>query len=171
MDKGKKEEAMDPIVMEEYQRKKIMTTTGKMRSGVTYQYKMNNKKRVIENIEVLESDEEEVEYLRAMDKIEEILRATYERKKYGPREGIEGITPIHVSVSVEPISPCETNTPEITPRKPNFSGRKKTRSTSKQGATIGGDNSRSSSQISTPCRGSSSTQLEMAGHDPTIRLP
>jgi hypothetical protein len=38
--------------------------------------------------EVLESDEEEVEDLWAVDKIEEILHATYERKMRGPREGI-----------------------------------------------------------------------------------
>jgi hypothetical protein len=40
----------------------------------------------------LASDEEEVEDLRAMEKIEEIMRMTYERKKRGPREGIEGNT-------------------------------------------------------------------------------
>jgi hypothetical protein len=45
MDKGKKKEAMDPIMMEEYQIKKIMETTRKMHSGVPYQYKMNNNKR------------------------------------------------------------------------------------------------------------------------------
>jgi hypothetical protein len=39
MDKGKKEEALDPIMMEEDQ---IMETTRKMRCGVPYQYKMNN---------------------------------------------------------------------------------------------------------------------------------
>jgi hypothetical protein len=63
MDKGKKEEAMDPIMMEEDQIKKIMETTGKTRSGVPYQYKMNNKKRAIADREGLESDEEEVEDL------------------------------------------------------------------------------------------------------------
>jgi hypothetical protein len=63
MDKGKKKEAMDPIMMEEDQIKKIMETTGKMRSGVPYQYKMNNKKRAIADREGLESDEEEVEDL------------------------------------------------------------------------------------------------------------
>jgi hypothetical protein len=73
MDKGKKKEAMDPIMMEEDQIKKIMETTGKTRSGVPYQYKMNNKKRAIADREGLESDEEEVEDLRAVEKIEEIL--------------------------------------------------------------------------------------------------
>jgi hypothetical protein len=62
-----------------------MEKTGKTRSGVPYQYKMNNKKRAIADREGLESDEEEVEDLRAVEKIEEILCATYERKTRGPR--------------------------------------------------------------------------------------
>ena len=40
-----------------------MEKYGKMRSGVPYQYKMNNKKRAINDREGLESDEEEVEDL------------------------------------------------------------------------------------------------------------
>jgi hypothetical protein len=87
MDRGKKEEALDPIMMEEDQIKQIMATTGRTRSGVPYQYKMNNKKRAIAAREGLESDEEEVEDLRAVEQIEEILHATYERKTRGPREG------------------------------------------------------------------------------------
>jgi hypothetical protein len=63
MDKGKNKEAMDPIMMEEYQIKKIMEKDGKTCSGVAYQYKMNNKKRATTNREGLESDEEEVEDL------------------------------------------------------------------------------------------------------------
>jgi hypothetical protein len=85
MDKGKKEEAMDPIMMEEDHINKIMETTGKMHSGVPYQYKMNNKKRSISDIEGLASDEEEVEDLRFVEQIEEILHTTYERKTRGPR--------------------------------------------------------------------------------------
>jgi hypothetical protein len=73
MDKGKKEEALDPIMMEEDQIKKIMETTGRTCSGVPYQYKMNNKKRAIAAREGLASDEEEVEDLRAVEQIEEIL--------------------------------------------------------------------------------------------------
>jgi hypothetical protein len=101
---------------------------------------MNNKKRAIVYREGLESDEEEVEDLRVVEKIEEIRCATYERNKRGPRAGTEGRNPIHVSVSVEPITPCATSTPERTPsfRKPHFSGIKTTRSTSKPGTTIGG---------------------------------
>ena len=94
-----------------------------------------------------------------MEKIEEILRATYEMNIGGPRVGTEGRTPIQVSVSVEPITPCATSTPEITPpfRQLNFSGRKTTRNTYTKGETNGGSSSESNSQIYTLCRGSSST--------------
>ena len=84
------------------------------------------------------SDEEEVEDVRAMEKIELIMRETYERKTRGPREGGEGSHPIHINVSVEPINPCATNTPRRTPpfRQSNLR-RKTTESTSIQGETIG----------------------------------
>jgi len=59
---------------------------------------MNNKKRTIATREGLASDEEDVEDLRAVEQIEEILCMKYESKTRGPRERIEGITPIHVSV-------------------------------------------------------------------------
>jgi hypothetical protein len=74
---------------------------------------------------------------------------------------------------VEPTTPCETNTPKRTPkfRKSNFSGRKTTRNTSKQGTSTGGAISGSNNQIFTSRGGSSSTQFKMVGHDPTIRLP
>jgi hypothetical protein len=119
----------------------------------------------------LESDEEEVEDLQAMEKIEEILHATYERKTRGPRARIEGINPIHVNVSVKPINPCATNTPigTSTFRQPSFERRRTIGSTSTQGTTTGGASLGSISQVSTPRRGSSST-FNMAGHDPTIRL-
>jgi hypothetical protein len=72
---------------------------------------------------------------------------------------------------VEPINPCETNTPRRTPlfRKLNFRRRKTTESTSTQGKKTGGSSSGRIIQVSTPCRGSSLT-FRMAGHDPTIRL-
>jgi hypothetical protein len=59
-----------------------------------------------------------------VEKIEEILRTTYERKMRGPRAGGEGNHPIHINVSVEPINPCATNTPKRTPpfRQPQFGG-------------------------------------------------
>jgi hypothetical protein len=79
IDKGKKKEAMDPIMMGE-EINNIMENFGKMRNGLPYQYKMNNKKRSIADREGLERYEEEVEDLWAMDNIEEILPTTYERK-------------------------------------------------------------------------------------------
>jgi hypothetical protein len=121
-DKGKKEEPLDPIMMDDDQIKRIMATAGKTRSGVPYQYKVNTKKRVVAAREGLASDEEEVEDIRVVEQIEEILHATYERKMRGPRAGREGNNPIHINVSVEPINPCVTNTPKRTPpfRQPNF---------------------------------------------------
>jgi hypothetical protein len=171
-DTGNKEEALDPITMDEEQIKRIMETTGRTRSGVPYQYNINTKKRVVAMREGLASDEEEVEDLRAMERIEEILCTTYERKMRVPRAGIEGKTPIHINVIVQPINPCATNTPRRTPpfRQLNFGRRKTTRSTSTQGTTTGGSSLGIIIQVSTPCRGSSST-FRMEGHDPTIRLP
>jgi hypothetical protein len=159
-------------MMDEDQIKHIIEKDGRIHSGVPYQYKMNTKKRVVATREGLASDDEEGEDLRAMEKIEEILHMTYERKMRGPREGIEGNTPIHINVIVEPINPCATNTPIRTPpfRKPNFERRKTVGSTSTQGTKIGGASSGRISQVSTSCRGISST-FRMAGHDPTIRLP
>ena len=78
---------MDPIMMDDNKIRRIMVTIGKMQSGVPYQYKVNTKKRVVAAREGLESDEEEVEDLRVVEKIEEILRATYKRKTRGPRTG------------------------------------------------------------------------------------
>jgi len=143
----------------------------KTRSGVPYQYKVNNNKRVVATREGLESDEEEVEDLWVVENIEEILCATYERKTRSPRMEVEGNTHIHISVSVEPTNACVTNTPIIRPsfRQPNFGRRKTTGSTSTQGTTNGGASPGSNSQVSTSCRGSIST-FKMVGHDPTIRL-
>jgi hypothetical protein len=90
----------------------------------------------------------------------------------GPREEVEGNTPIHISVSVEPINSCATNIPKRTPlfRLPNFRRRKREGSTSTQGTTTGGASSGSNIQVYTP-RGGSSSTFKMVGHDPTIRLP
>ena len=142
-------------MMEEDQINQIVATAIRKHSGVPYQYKMNTKKRAIVMRESLESDEEEVEDLQVVEKIEEILCTTYERKTRGLRIGKKGNTPIHINVSVEPINPCATNTPERTPpfRQPNFSGRNTTGNTY------------------TPHGGSSSKQLKMERHDPTIKLP
>jgi hypothetical protein len=115
-DKGKKEEPLDTIMMDDDQIWWILEIPGKTRRGEPYQYKLNTKKRVIATREVLASDKEEVEDLEAMEQIEEILCTTYERKMSGPRTGGEGSHPIHINVSVELINPCVTNTPKKTPR-------------------------------------------------------
>jgi hypothetical protein len=132
MDKGKKEEDLDPIMMDEYQIEKIMETTRMMHSGVPYQYNMNTKKRVVVAREGFTSDEEEVEDLWSMEQIEEIMHMTYERKMIGLREAIEYDTPIHINVTVEPINPCATNTLGRIPpfRQSNFRRRKTIGSTS-----------------------------------------
>jgi hypothetical protein len=78
-DKGKKEETLDPIMMDDNQIKKIMVTTRKTCSRSPYQYKVDTKKRAIATREGLASDEEEVEDLWAVEKIEEILCSTYEQ--------------------------------------------------------------------------------------------
>ena len=124
-----------------------MATARKTHNGEPYQYKVKTKKRIVAMREGLKSDEEDVEDLRAMEKIEEIMCTTYERKTRGPRAGGEGNHPIHINVSVEPINPCATNTPKRTPqfRKPNFRGSLTTRSTSTQGETTGGSSPTSSS--------------------------
>jgi hypothetical protein len=108
-----------------------------------------------------------------MDKIEEILRATYERKTRGPRIGKVDNHPFHINFSVETINPCATNTPKRTPsfRQLKFGGSPTARSTSTQGETTRGVSSGNLSQGSTPCGGGSSLVFRMVGHDPTIRLP
>jgi hypothetical protein len=134
---------------------------------------VNTKKRVVTKREGLANDEEEVEEFWAMEQIEEILRAAYERKTRGPRIGGEDIHPFNVNVSVEPINPCATNTPKRTPpfRQPKFGGSPTTGSTYTQRATIGGASSCNLSQVSTPRRGGSSSIFGMERHDSTIKLP
>jgi hypothetical protein len=134
---------------------------------------VNTKKRVVAEREGLASDEEEVEDLRAMEQIEEILRAAYERKTRGPRTGGEDNHSFNINVSVEPINPCATNTPKRRPpfRQPKFEGSPTTGSTSTQRETIGGSSSGSLSQLSTPHGGGSSSVFGMAGQNPTIKLP
>jgi hypothetical protein len=109
--------------------------------------------------------------LQAVDKIEEILRMKYERKKRGPQERTKGNTPIHINVSVGPINPCANNTLIRTPpfRQLNFGRRKITRSTYTQGKITGGASSERISQLSIAREVSSSTFM-MAGYDPTISL-
>ena len=66
-DKGKKEEALDPIMMDDDQIKWIMAIARKTHSGVPYQYNMNTKKKVVVAKEGLASDEEEVEDLSTVE--------------------------------------------------------------------------------------------------------
>jgi len=115
MDKGNKEEALDPIMMDEDQIKKIMEIARRTCSGVPYRYNMNTKKRVVVAREGCESNEEGVEDLQDVEKIEEIHGMKYKMNMRGPRVGMEVNTPIHISVSVEPINQCATNTRRITP--------------------------------------------------------
>jgi len=74
---------MDPIIMDDKYTREIIRSAGVMHNKWPYQYRMNNKKLVVAEREGLESDEEEVEDLCATGKIEDILRATYERKNIG----------------------------------------------------------------------------------------
>jgi hypothetical protein len=132
-----------------------METTEKTHNGVPYQYKLNNKKRAITDREGLESDEEEVEISRLW----RILRKSYMKHMNG-RQEVHGQdqkeTLLSTSFSVEPITPCATNTPKRKPpfRQSKFSGRKEKRSTYKQGEASGGSSLGNSSQISTHHRGS-----------------
>jgi hypothetical protein len=64
--------------------------------GRPYQYKINSKKRAVAEREGLDSDEEEVEDLCAMGKIEEILHATYERKTRGQGSNAEEGSPFQI---------------------------------------------------------------------------
>ena len=91
-----------------------METTRKTRSGVPYFYKVNNKKRAIGVREGLESDEEEVEDLRAVEQIEEILRATYEKKTRGPRAGERRQQSYPYQCQCGTHKPMLTNTPKRT---------------------------------------------------------
>jgi hypothetical protein len=173
-DKGKKaEEFLEPILMDDNQLKWILVSPRTTRSRVPYQYKVNTKKRFVAAREALASDEEEVEDLRVVEQIEEILCATYERETRGPRTGGEDSHPFHINVNVEPINPCLTNTPKRTPpfRQLKFEGISIARSTSPTGETTEGASLGSTSQVSTPCSGSTNSVFRMAGHNPTIILP
>jgi hypothetical protein len=47
LDRGKKKEEMDPIMMDEEHIKEIMDKVGMTRNGRPYQYKINRKKREV----------------------------------------------------------------------------------------------------------------------------
>jgi hypothetical protein len=91
-----------------------MKKYGTTKNRRPYQYNMNNKKRSIADREGLASYEEEVEDLQSVEQIEEILCAKYERKIRGIVSGTKGKTPVEITISVEPTTPCVTNTPKGT---------------------------------------------------------
>jgi hypothetical protein len=57
---------------------------------------MNNKKSVVVEREVLDIDEEEVKGICSMGKVEDILRATYERKTKGHGFGGKEVSPFQI---------------------------------------------------------------------------
>jgi hypothetical protein len=103
MDRGKRKETMDPIMMDEEYIKEIMDKARTMRNGRPYQYKINSKRRAIVERECLDNDVEEVEDLCATRKIEEILRTTYDRKTRGQGSSVEEGSPFQIIISMEPI--------------------------------------------------------------------
>jgi hypothetical protein len=93
LERGQKKETMEPIMMDEERSREILSKAGVRRIGRPYQYNINSKKRAVAKREGLDIDEEEVEDLRAMGKIEEILRSTYERKTRGQGSDIDEGSP------------------------------------------------------------------------------
>jgi hypothetical protein len=87
---------MDPIMMDDEQIREIIRSVGVTCCGQPYQYKMNSKKRVVVEREGLDNDEEEVEDLRTMGHIVDILYATYERKTRGHGSDEKEISPFHI---------------------------------------------------------------------------
>ena len=117
----------------------------------------------------MESDEEEVEDLCAMEQIEEILRATYDRKTKGHGFDAEEGTPFQIRISVEPTTPCVTKTSERKEyfRQPTITGRRSKIGQGTNGNLSVSMSSCSSSQLYTP-HGGSTTNFTMVGAYPTI---
>jgi hypothetical protein len=108
LDKDKKKESMEPIMMDEEQIKEIMDKVGMTHSERPYQYNINRKKRALAVWEGLESDEEEVKDIHATGNIEEIMRTTYDIKTIVRGSNIEEGSPFQIRISVEPITACAT---------------------------------------------------------------
>jgi hypothetical protein len=121
----------------------------------------------------LDNDEEEVEDLRVIEKIEEILRDTYERKTRVQGSGEKEGSPFHILISVEPTTPCVTKTSkeEKLVNQQVIRGRRTFTGHGSSGKSSRRVSSKSSSQLSTPCGGGSKTNFTMEGQDSTIRLP
>jgi PHD/YefM family antitoxin component YafN of YafNO toxin-antitoxin module len=94
MDRGECSKDKYPIMMDQEEIQEILQKAGMTHSGRPYQYKLNRKKRVVVEREVLESDEEEVDDLHVVDNIEGILHATYERNTRGEGYNAEASTPV-----------------------------------------------------------------------------
>jgi hypothetical protein len=88
----KEEEPLDPIFMDDDQLKWILASSGMTHSGAPYQHKVNTKKRAVSEREGLASDEEEVEDLWVVEKIEEILRVPHMKGKQEAQEQEEKTT-------------------------------------------------------------------------------
>jgi hypothetical protein len=99
-----------PIMMDQEEIQEIMEKAGTTHSGRTYQYKINMKKRVVAEREVLESDDEEVDDLHAMEHIEEIICTTYKINTRGEISNEEANTLVQIRICVEPTTPCTINT-------------------------------------------------------------
>jgi hypothetical protein len=85
-----------PIMMDQEEIHEIRQKARMMSSGRPYQYKLNRKKRAVAEREGLETDEEEVEDLRVVEHIEEILHTTYERNTRGEGSNEEENTPVQI---------------------------------------------------------------------------
>ena len=96
MDREKCSKEKYTIMMDQEDIQEIMQKAGTTRSGRPYQYKLNRKKRVVVEREGLESDEEEVEDIRIVEHIEEILHTTYERNTRGAIYNEEAGTPVQI---------------------------------------------------------------------------
>jgi hypothetical protein len=165
-----KKEAMDPIMMDDEQIREIIRKLGVTCSRRPYQYKMNNRKRVVAEQEGLDNNEEEVVDLCAIGKIKDILHITYERKTKGHGSGAEGGSPFQIQIRVKPTTPCATKTSkeEKSVNQHVISGRRIFTRRGSSGNSSRSVSSETSSQVS---KGGSTTNFTMKIQDPTIRLP
>jgi hypothetical protein len=161
---------MDPITMDDEQASEIIRNEGVTHIGHPYQYRMNNKKKIVMEWEGLDNDEEEVDDICATRIIEDILHTKNERKTKGHGYNVEEGSPFYIRISVETTTPCATNRTEeeklvnqqVVSGRIIFAG---------HGSSSRSASSTISFQVSTSHGGGSSTNFTMTGQDPTIRLP
>jgi len=84
------------IMMDQEEIHKIMHKARTTCSWRPYQYKLSRKKRAVAEREGSKTNEEEVEDLRVVEHIEEILRTTYEINTRGEGSNEEANTPIQI---------------------------------------------------------------------------